>query len=239
MHVLYINLDRSTERNDKIQKSLQSLNISYTRVPGIDKNFLNKSCYQIKKNINSIPSKKVIAIILSHFKALQTMIDLNLDEVIIMEDDISLKYITNWITDINKINCNKNWKIIKLHTSLDLEIKKNIELYKKNILFTPINIKSLNSAGCYLIKKSTAIELLNKYMFDGIYKFPQNNEICVCEGLIFSVSDVYMYTLPLFCIINNNKTCSNNYNALDARSNAIIHKFWEGVNYDKDFSILK
>ena len=205
--VLYINLDRSEQRNLKMVESLNKLNVNHIRVQGIDSHNLNKNAlkegeyqgfkYVIRQNLNFKPREKEIAIILSHIKALNKIIENNFDIAIVMEDDLSFQYVDDWNKQISNIitNAPKDWKILKLHTSTPQEVENNIALLK-NIYYVPMSAKAIQSAGCYIIKRSTVVEILEKYRKDGIYTFPHGNEFCVCECIIFSVQ-IFIYILYL------------------------------------------
>jgi hypothetical protein len=93
---------------------------------------------------------------------------------------------------------------------------------------------AINSAGCYIIKKATAQEILNKYLINNIYTFPNKNEYCVCECIIFSLNNIYMYTVPFICTQDNNVTCAGNFNQADENTNKIIHKYWENIGIEKN-----
>lgn len=240
----YINLQNATNRNTLMLNSLTNLNIQNYRIDAINSSslshsnktnknalesgFIDNMHFKINQNIKYKPRPKEIAIILSHIKTLNSIIDNNIDIAVVLEDDISLQYITNWNDTINDIinNAPKDWKIIKLHTSMHNEITNNISLYHKNILFTPLNKHSLSSAGCYIIKLSTAKEIINKYKKNNIYTFPNDNEFCVCECIIFSCDNIYLYTKPIICVNENNINSSGCLNPLDLNSNKVIHKFW-------------
>jgi GR25 family glycosyltransferase involved in LPS biosynthesis len=249
--VFYINLDRSIYRNNRMKKCLDEINANYERIQGVDMNFINKNAlmggecdglkYKIKQNVIFHPRQKEIAIILSHLKALTQLIEKNYDIAIIMEDDLSFRYIENWDEQISKIieTAPKNWSILKLHTSTPNIVEKYGELYKKqNINFMPLVKESIQSAGCYIINKEAAIKIINKYKINEIYTFPHDKEYCICECIIFSIPNVYIYTLPIICVAENNVTCNNNYNRADTSTNKIIHSFWESFsnnnhNYNK------
>jgi GR25 family glycosyltransferase involved in LPS biosynthesis len=248
--ILYINLDRSIDRNEKMVTQLNNFNVQYERISGIDaanieknalKNNNGEKCgvcdgikYYIKKDIIFNPQQKHIAIILSHMKALKKIIENNFEIAIIMEDDLSFQYISNLNQLINDIilNAPSNWKIIKMHTSMGPEIIKNNNLADKGILYTPLVYNSIHSAGCYIIKKTAAIELLNKYNINETYTFPNKNEHCVCECIIFSISDIYMYTIPYICAFDNNITCNGGRNPADTQSNNIIHSYWKKKGFN-------
>lgn len=242
--ILYINLDRTQMRNDKMVDKLNKLKANFERISGIDSQYINKNAlkkgecagmkYNIKDNIIFKPKSKEIAIILSHMKALNKIIENNWEIAIIMEDDLSFQYIPNWNDKITKIitNAPSNWKILKLHTSFADELNKNISLSEKNIFYTPLSKNAINSAGCYIITKNAALELINKYKINDIYTFPNQNEYCVCECIVFSLTDIYMYTTPYICVDDNNMTCTGGKNPADIKTNFIIHSYWKNKNND-------
>ena len=235
--IFYINLDRSVERNNEIINTLTSKNIVNYRVSGIDLQNIDKNAlydgviddikYHVK-NTQKCFGKKEIAIILSHIKCLKKIVESEYDICVVCEDDTSFEYIDNWNETIDDIikHAPKNWKILKLHTSIDTAIKNNIVQYNKKINYLPLYKEALSSAGCYIIKKSSAIELLNKYVIDNIYTFPKSDEYVVCECIIFSLDNIYIYTKPIICVRDNNSASKGGYNILDIKSNIVIHNFW-------------
>lgn len=236
--IYYINLDRSGERNNTIKNSLDKLNVDYHRISGIDMNNITRDKYSkgiidgvqytIKQNKTYNPKSKEIAIILSHLKALHEIIK-NGDEIaIIMEDDISFQYVSDWNKQIKNIisSAPSDWNIIKMHSSSKNRLVKNISLCKRGVLYDKIVNTDLQSAMCYIIKQDAAKQITSRYFVDNIYKFPYQNEHCVCECIMFSIPNVYMYTLPLICSIENNVTCCGNYNIADSQSNKLIHDYW-------------
>lgn len=243
-------MERSIIRNKKMIEALEKINCSYTRINAVDANIINKNQlkegfidnynYKIKDNVkinvNFKPREKEIAIILSHIKALNYICDNNIEIAIIMEDDVSFQYVYDWNKQINDVlnNAPENWKIIKLHTSAPQEVKKNINLLNKNIYFTPLIYSAIHSAGCYIIKKSTCEELLRKYYINNIYTFPSEKEYVVCECIVFSTSDIYMYTVPFISTVDNNVTCAGNYNIADRNTNKVIHNYWKNIGVEKN-----
>lgn len=244
--VIYINLSRSHIRNQNMDLSLKEIGATFYRIEAIDSMNINKKeifegkiedyNYYVKKNIIVKPRGKEIAIILSHIKALNFICNNNIDIAIIMEDDISFQYVYNWKDQINGIisNAPKDWKIIKLHTSSPKDVEHNISLINKNIYFANLSDSGINSAGCYIIKNTAAREILNKYLINNIYTFPHKNEYCVCECIIFSINNIYMYTVPFICIQDNNVTCVGNYNQMDEDTNKIIHNYWKNIGSEKN-----
>jgi len=241
--IMYINLDRSTDRNLHMIESLTFLKTDFYRIQGIDMNSMPRKDYQtgscqdmkyhIKPMMQCRPRQKEIAIMLSHLKAINAVIKNDFDNAIIMEDDMSFQYVDGWNETINKIinDAPNGWNIIKLHLSDKNGITKNIELCKKNIMYKKLDncMEDLQSAGCYIINKKAAKLLIEKYLIDDTYTFPKDNEYCVCECVVFSISPVYIYTLPLLCALEKNITCSGTVNPADAQSNTIIHNYWKNI----------
>jgi GR25 family glycosyltransferase involved in LPS biosynthesis len=240
--ILYINLDRSLSRNSKMIESLGKISNNYERISGFDSQNIDKNAqkegewdgmkYTIKPHKKYNPRAKEIAIILSHMKALKKIIDNNYEMAIIMEDDLSFQYIEDWNKKINNIiaNAPSNWKILKFHNSFSPEVRNNISLCERGIHYTPLTKDLLHSAGCYIIKKSAVLELMDKYNIDGIYTFPKNNEFCVCECIVFSLSNVYVYTVPYICVNDENVSTNGKRNPLDTNTNLIIHSYWKKKN---------
>ena len=233
----YINLNRSEKRNAHMLNESTKLGLNFIRVCGIDMFDLlstQKGCcdgmnYEIKNNVVFKPKKKEIAIMLSHIKTIEEFLATNNDIAIILEDDMSFKHVVNWtnIIDDILINAPYNWNILKLHSSLFRVVECNIQYLNKGKKFIPVNNASIQSAGCYMINRKTALNLINKYKINNVYTFPFEKEYCITEHILFTIPDVYMYTLPFICAIENNLTCCGNYNVADGQSNKIIHNYWQ------------
>jgi GR25 family glycosyltransferase involved in LPS biosynthesis len=250
LQIFYINLDRSIERHIIMQKSLmRKTKYTFNRVQGIDmKTIENKfagTCqnmnYKIKQRLTFYPREKEIAIMLSHLKMLQNVIDSGCDYALCLEDDVSFQYMQNFDDELIKIinSAPTNWNIIKLHSLTPKSIIKNLELYNKNILFNKIDTECIQSAACYLIKRDAVKLLLQRYYIDNTFIFPYEKEYCVAECILFNIPNVYVYTLPIICILSHNITCAGNYNVIELQSNRLIHEYWRSVfgeNYVKSIN---
>lgn len=248
---IYINLDESIDRNCNMIDFFRKLNCNFHRISAInmknmDKNALKEGkCddmkYLIREKQKFNFSPKHVAIILSHFKALYYALKNEAEYAVIMEDDMSFEYIIDkkidWENKLNEIiiNAPKDWSIIKLHTSSFMGIRENIKLYYKNVVYAKINRETINSGGCYIINKKAIEQLLEKYFIDGTFIFPHKNEYVVCESILFSLENVYIYTFPLFCVQKNNITSSGKKSALDINSNKDIYDIWK-KSYRKNVS---
>jgi len=89
-HIVWINLNRSTERNVSMQEKLKNIPISNTRIEAIDgKNAALMKKY--KQNIKSKLSDYEVACLLSHIKAISFLSTKKGDYFLILEDDVSFE----------------------------------------------------------------------------------------------------------------------------------------------------
>lgn len=239
LYFLYINLFSNYTRNSNIINQFDTFNIKPIRIDAcnlnniIYKNNLTKNgnldCFnfQIKQNTIFSPRNKEIAIILSHLKALKYIIDNDLEHAFILEDDVSLEFISDInifkdIIDKRPVDCN----IIKFHVHNPKEIQYNINLFNKNIEFVEINKNCLSSCAFYFITNKKAKEIYYRYFNSDLFTFPYKNEFCVAEHIIFTHGNTFVYTKPIITIMNNNLTETKTMNMQDFDANKIIYKYW-------------
>ena len=113
MHLYYINMANSSNRDLLMKKQLENNDINYKRIEAINgldgrivascciltNNFLGKiRSDQLKGKRPNIPLdfiKREIGCLASHLKAIKTAYNNNLDEVIITEDDVDISILQN------------------------------------------------------------------------------------------------------------------------------------------------
>ena len=89
-HIVWINLNRSSERNLSMQEKLKNIPISNTRIEAIDgKNAALMKKY--KQNIKSKLSDYEVACLLSHIKAISFLSTKKGDYFLVLEDDVSFE----------------------------------------------------------------------------------------------------------------------------------------------------
>ena len=93
INVYWINLDRSTDRKEILEKTLIECNINNTRISAIDGKKINREDFQEKYNFATTVSLNEMACAMSHYKAIQTAYDNNDEYAIIMEDDCNFEYL--------------------------------------------------------------------------------------------------------------------------------------------------
>ena len=154
--ILYINMDKSTERNQWMIKQLNKCTNSYKRIPGVlynnNKPLYNSKCLK--------PTEK--GCIQAHYNAIKIALKSNVKYALILEDDISLHLSKYWTVDINNIlnieGGSNNWDIIRLfgfegeHYMSDDKLK----------LISMCDIKhNITSCAAYLISRNGMLKIKN------------------------------------------------------------------------------
>ena len=215
--VYCINLDSSVIRKTRMLDQFNKYNIDYKFVDAIDGNNIDnfkegyiQGIYYKNKGIftesyingTNGSQNKLLACYLSHIKAIKEAYDDNLDFAIIMEDDISFKYISKWrykISEILKI-APLNWTVLKLHTS---------NLIGLNILKTSFTqwvkwSRNFMSAGFYILNRKGMENVMNNIIKNNIYYLHGTN--CLAADILIYLTDnentTYVYND--FLVINNN-----------------------------------
>lgn len=169
---LVINLDRSPDRWNEIQKEFNKFDITPVRIAGVDgRQILGSQISDLTPPLNSLEkiefprklTKEEVGCFLSHRKCWEYLINSDEDWALIAEDDIRFsprasKYIksSNWIpSDINLIRMIANAS--PQHHSVK---KLFFQIDKDTQLIQPFYPPALVSA-CYLISKKFALDAFN------------------------------------------------------------------------------
>ena len=206
--IYYINLDKSSKRNIHMKKELDKYSLYYKRIRGINgkKEILNLREGSID-NINYyIPPeqeikkcKSIMGCLLSHIKTIEQIIKDDHDIALILEDDISFKYINKWDNTIDNIikNAPKEWNILKLFTNNPRLVTKLINNFNKNVrYFTGQRLFGNYSTAFYVINKNGLNALKNKYFKNNKWVF--RCEYIVADMVLFNIPNVYNYSIPMF-----------------------------------------
>lgn len=179
--IYYINLDRSKERNDFIQKQLKSLNQEWIRIPAVNGSDLDeKIVEQAGRNQSLVmslvkPNAGQVGCFLSHRKAWEIIKEQEEDFAILLEDDIVIhKELFDEIDDI--LNC------ISTDDYIDLSGIKGKMIFEKNKILTKFVTPAHGTIG-QIVGKGAAKNLyanMSEYMtavdnmlrFVYIYKVP-------------------------------------------------------------------
>ena len=214
---LWINLDRSPDRKKYMEDMFEKNGITnHIRIPGFDGKNNTDFFVKCPHETYTYFKNTEYAVTCSHLKALDYFVN-NIDSDIcfICEDDLSFDYCKYWKHDINEyINkAPKDFNILQLCIILNIDNIKYININN----FVNIRVGLFWSTGCYLIKKQTAINILNNVKitdnkFDFLYA--KNNIDILADWYIYNIKNTY--TLPLFSykiyptLVGNSENKSNN-----------------------------
>lgn len=196
--IYYINLKRCHERNAQMISQFEKYKVNrYNRIDAIDgkNNKLYNKYYQLIYKPDS--TKVELAVTLSHIKAIRKAHRDNCVDAIIMEDDIDISILFEFIDLFKKtIGClPSNADTIQLHmiSFYPGKLQDNL-LMKWNIS------KNMWGAGMYYIKRSGMEKIMGLIGSDNLINF--RNYVSVADYLIYSVTNSYTSTYPFgipFC----------------------------------------
>jgi len=191
-NILWINLDRSNDRNIYMKDLLSNINIPNTRIKAID----GKEKNNLKNSINieferELPNNQ-ISVTLSHIKAINYLNNIDGEYFMICEDDISFNNIKYFQEDLKTIILNSpEFDILMLYKTCIQEVNDLycdwMEYYNKGIHFY--------GAVCYIISRKGIDNLvkLSKYIDDNNFIFNENIKFDFSEFFLFKNLKTYTY----------------------------------------------
>ena len=207
--IYYINLLRAQERNAYMINLLNTYNLRYERVNGLDglTEDVNTYCvmpYRNSKYINSF----VIACTISHLMAIERFTNdtNNTDDfAIIAEDDLSFDFCKYWNFTFQNIieNAPTDMEILQLVCSFN----ESYESIKK----MPISLFNYNlgygfHAVAYLIRRDVAKKIIDKFFKYGILAnniYDDQNKY-IADYIIYDEAITYTYVPSLLSFRDNN-----------------------------------
>jgi GR25 family glycosyltransferase involved in LPS biosynthesis len=156
--IVWINLDRSTERKNKLENILKNISIPNYRISAIDGKTLVKPNYNYEREMSCYE----IACTQSHIKSIKFLSELAGDYFMVCEDDICFNNLSYFTEDLEKI--------IKNSPKFDILIIHKIYLYNLEEEYIDwndhINKYGLNhqicGTACYIVSIDGINNILNK-----------------------------------------------------------------------------
>jgi GR25 family glycosyltransferase involved in LPS biosynthesis len=219
--IIFINLERSKDRREKLEELLNKNNLNFTRVEAIDGNEIDIEFIKSQYHVNPKMNKYEIACALSHYKALEEVKTKKYEVALILEDDCNfeyMKYKTLPLSELVKIK--DDWETIQIAGTYSkkrfFEMTRHQEELLKN-----------NDSG-------TIAYLINQKGVDKILKnFHEKNVLNVAEHNIYLITKNYM-TRPYFTYYNYRKIGSTiRENNKSANMTQILSKMWWDDYYSK------
>ena len=200
IHKYYINLDRSTDRKESIEKEFEIYNVkNYERFPAVDGSKLDSlkegeiTGYKYSNDYPKL-SKGELGASLSHLTAIKKAYEKGIDYVIILEDDVKFTLMPYWKKNLSEIieEVPKDFDILLL-TFQDFGKNKNNEdkIYKR-----PTN-NSVQSSVCYLVSRRGMEKVHNLFFSDKTISFRKEDELtdAIIDRGIWNKMEIY-YTQP-------------------------------------------
>jgi GR25 family glycosyltransferase involved in LPS biosynthesis len=218
--IYYINLEKSKNRLNHMESSLNRYSLGYKRIDAIDGNnrsqlinYLhdpyivnmidhNKTILNGKSRTHRI---KEIACILSHLKAIKTAYDHGLKHVIIAEDDINLDRLLNKEVEFFDVlnSLPKDWEIVQLTSTNQKVIKHLGQQYKKGVDFVPRQKYSdykkwkkegFWSNGAYLLNREGMRKIVEEEFKDNVVDLIDESNIYEADNYIYKHLKSYTLT---------------------------------------------
>ena len=181
-HILWINLDRSSNRMKNMINILSNINIPNTRISAIDGKYEDVRSY-VNIDYERNMSQYEIACTLSHIKAINYLNNFKGEYFMICEDDVSFNNINLFRENLENIiiNC-PSFDILLLSKIFNLELT---ELYTDwNNYIDNKNIQ-IAGTGCYIISRNG----INNIIKNASYNYNTFN----FTNKKFDVADMYLY----------------------------------------------
>ena len=161
-HIIILNLERSVNRKLALEKQLKNANLTdYTFFPGFDgRDILNNSLSNIPilkgSGMGRNLMKNEIAVILSHIAALKHAKVMGYDNVVILEDDVTI--CEDWEPRLQSLlnALPENWEYVYLSGHSDYV---KIPMYEKPTL---ISAPKMIGAFAYLVNKAGIDKLIKQ-----------------------------------------------------------------------------
>ena len=215
-HIVWINLDRSLDRKNNMEKLLKNVSINNTRISAIDGksqdfshfNFLQRSMTNYE-----------IAVTLSHIKAYSFLNNINGKYFMVLEDDINFNNLKFFNTNLDFIiNNAPEFDILLLH-----------KIYEK-----PLNLyerwnTDIFSTASYIISKNGINKLLKLAEYNN-YNFYFNSQISIADYFLYNQLNTWVYKYNF--ISTNDETSIIHPEHLD------IHKNSSNFQYNIIFNDL-
>lgn len=212
--IYWINLDRSPERRESMEKMFK--NEVFSEIPNIRITATDGKKDDIYKMIDTAEysgTDSEYSCLLSHLKSIKKFNDSKYEIALILEDDCTLELKKYWKKSIKEIikNAPSDWEIIMLsYTNLN---DKLINWKKSNDYI--LNIWPISSALSYLINKKGSKKLvadcnnLSCYK-DNTYLLNLNGEHR-SDHYIYLNTVTYIYKYPFFIYGDGNSTIHNDH----------------------------
>ena len=218
-NVLWINLDRVTERKKYMEEQLSYWGIeNHHRISGVDGDEYEEF---LKGTLPHNMNKGEIACVMSHLNALKYFVEeTDLDEIIIMEDDVDLSPVTSWTF---------TWKEVRKRVPINFDCLQ-LTIINPNGITLKLHHRFVNdfSAACYLITRHHATKCIRLHQRKTQWKLDQNiRPRAVSEDLILDSGKSYSTPLLNYRTDMGSSIHEEHIDIFHKGSNNALKEFWE------------
>lgn len=189
----YINLDRSPDRKERMEKMFTQYKLSFERIQAVD----GKELSSWDDRLNPYEH----GCTLSHLKAIEKFYKSGEEYGIICEDDMTLEFYPLWKKPIRKViqEAPNDWEIIMLGYIIWPNHGNFIQQ-----LYNPFIPIVYNSTLSYLISRQAAQKILKNHTLDNPNLHLYTKIRPVADVIIFDIVKTYVYKYSLFTYPDNN-----------------------------------
>jgi GR25 family glycosyltransferase involved in LPS biosynthesis len=177
-----------------MENMFNSIDLKNIRVEAYDGKIIDKyNNFVFVEDGNIILSPYEKCCTISHFTAIKKAYDYGEEKIIVMEDDIGIKFIEYWASTIKEIcvEAPRKWEIIKLY-KLCKYYSYGQPKYKKTI------IHKSYGAQCYIINRNGMKKIIDKYWNVDKNMWIIDYNYAVSDVILYDNCISYDYTIPLF-----------------------------------------
>jgi glycosyl transferase family 25 len=214
--IYWINLDRSSDRREKIKKMLETIDISNQRISAIDGK--NEKMYDIINTNNYDSTDSEYGCLMSHLEAIRIFKESTHNIALILEDDCTLELKKYWKMSLNEkineivLNSPKDWEVIML--SYIVNTNHPINNWSNNDKYIRYDGK-IYSTLAYIINKKGAKKLIDdcdnlSCYKDNMYLLNSTAEH-KADHYIYKNTITYCYKYPVFIYANEDSTIHDDH----------------------------
>jgi GR25 family glycosyltransferase involved in LPS biosynthesis len=218
--IYWINLDRSKDRRDILEKFLSNVQVKNKRITGsdakLDVNIRNN--FVFRQASEQPQPAGAYGCLLSHLRTIKEFWDSKEKTALILEDDISLDFMKYWNKDLKTIinQAPPNWDIIMMHYT-DTDINNHRYLYNR---WNP----QIYSTMAYIINRRGAEKIMRLYINNKWYINEPNH---ASDMVVYKNCNTYVYRYCYFTINTNmNSLIHDSHLQLHNHSKKFAENIW-------------
>lgn len=187
-HIVWINLDRSTDRRANMEKILEKINIPNTRIKAVDGKNEDMEIYNYLQRPMTNYEK---ACVLSHIKAYSYLKNIPGNYFLVLEDDINLNNLKYFNFNLDKIiKESPTFDILMINKTHHNQIHQTYVKWKEDIY----------STVAYVISKNGINKLINYVAYnESKNKFVINHPLSVADYFLYNALETWVYKYNFLC----------------------------------------